>query len=56
MQKKQRLRNKPAAANQAIQAINAASDQANVDKAQAEGIAAIAAVKPVTKDKGSSIT
>ncbi|MBF9644074.1 DUF1542 domain-containing protein [Streptococcus pseudopneumoniae] len=39
------------AANQAIQAINAASDQAGVDKAQAEGIAAIAAVNPVAKDK-----
>ncbi|WP_172925254.1 DUF1542 domain-containing protein, partial [Streptococcus sp. 477] len=40
-----------AAADKAIQAIDAASDQAGVDKAQADGIAAIAAVKPVAKDK-----
>ncbi|MBF9682009.1 LPXTG cell wall anchor domain-containing protein, partial [Streptococcus pseudopneumoniae] len=40
-----------AAANQAIQAIDAASDQAGVDKAQADGIAAVAAVNPVAKDK-----
>ncbi|WP_173303711.1 DUF1542 domain-containing protein [Streptococcus sp. 1290] len=39
------------AADKAIQAIDAASDQAGVDKAQADGIAAIAAVKPVAKDK-----
>ncbi|MBF9653107.1 DUF1542 domain-containing protein [Streptococcus pseudopneumoniae] len=42
------------AANQAIQAINAASDQAGVDKAQADGIAAIAAVNPVAKDKAKA--
>ncbi|MBF9656653.1 DUF1542 domain-containing protein, partial [Streptococcus pseudopneumoniae] len=40
-----------AAADKAIQAIDAASDQAGVDKAQADGIAAIAAVNPVAKDK-----
>ncbi|TMR53284.1 LPXTG cell wall anchor domain-containing protein, partial [Streptococcus pseudopneumoniae] len=40
-----------AAADKAIQAIDAASDQAGVDKAQAEGIDAIEAVKPVAKDK-----
>ncbi|TMR46147.1 DUF1542 domain-containing protein, partial [Streptococcus pseudopneumoniae] len=39
------------AADKAIQAIDAASDQAGVDKAQADGIAAVAAVKPVAKDK-----
>ncbi|MBF9607259.1 DUF1542 domain-containing protein, partial [Streptococcus pseudopneumoniae] len=39
------------AADKAIQAIDAASDQAGVDKAQADGIAAIAAVNPVAKDK-----
>ncbi|COO26372.1 LPXTG-motif cell wall anchor domain-containing protein [Streptococcus pseudopneumoniae] len=42
------------AANQAIQAIDAASDQAGVDKAQADGIAAIAAVNPVAKDKAKA--
>ncbi|TMR70083.1 DUF1542 domain-containing protein, partial [Streptococcus pseudopneumoniae] len=42
------------AANQAIQAINAASDQAGVDKAQADGIAAVAAVNPVAKDKAKA--
>ncbi|TMR50075.1 DUF1542 domain-containing protein, partial [Streptococcus pseudopneumoniae] len=40
-----------AAADEAIQAIDAASDQAGVDKAQADGIAAVAAVNPVAKDK-----
>ncbi|MGT2689231.1 DUF1542 domain-containing protein, partial [Streptococcus pseudopneumoniae] len=40
-----------AAADKAIQAIDAASDQAGVDKAQADGIAAVAAVNPVAKDK-----
>uniref|UniRef100_UPI00156221FB LPXTG cell wall anchor domain-containing protein n=1 Tax=Streptococcus sp. 2741 TaxID=2582691 RepID=UPI00156221FB len=39
------------AADKAIQAIDAASDQAGVDKAQAEGIDAVAAVNPVAKDK-----
>ncbi|TMR79794.1 DUF1542 domain-containing protein, partial [Streptococcus pseudopneumoniae] len=39
------------AADKAIQAIDAASDQAGVDKAQADGIAAVAAVNPVAKDK-----
>uniref|UniRef100_UPI001562706B LPXTG cell wall anchor domain-containing protein n=1 Tax=Streptococcus sp. 2001 TaxID=2582689 RepID=UPI001562706B len=40
-----------AEADKAIQAIDAASDQAGVDKAQADGIAAVAAVTPVAKDK-----
>ncbi|TMR57011.1 DUF1542 domain-containing protein, partial [Streptococcus pseudopneumoniae] len=40
-----------AAADKAIQAIDAANDQAGVDKAQADGIAAVAAVNPVAKDK-----
>ncbi|MBF9672535.1 DUF1542 domain-containing protein, partial [Streptococcus pseudopneumoniae] len=35
------------AADKATQTIDAASDQAGVDKAQADGIAAIAAVNPV---------
>ncbi|WP_447387160.1 DUF1542 domain-containing protein, partial [Streptococcus pseudopneumoniae] len=43
-----------AAADKAIQAIDAASDQAGVDKAQADGIAAIAAVNPVAKDKAKA--
>ena len=40
-----------AAADKATQAIDAANDQAGVDKAQADGIAAVAAVNPVAKDK-----
>ncbi|TMR54207.1 LPXTG cell wall anchor domain-containing protein, partial [Streptococcus pseudopneumoniae] len=43
-----------AAADKAIQAIDAASDQAGVDKAQADGIAAVAAVNPVAKDKAKA--
>ncbi|WP_447385155.1 DUF1542 domain-containing protein, partial [Streptococcus pseudopneumoniae] len=40
-----------AAADKATQAIDAASDQSGVDKAQADGIAAVAAVNPVAKEK-----
>ncbi|RJP11176.1 LPXTG cell wall anchor domain-containing protein, partial [Streptococcus pseudopneumoniae] len=43
-----------AAADKATQAIDAASDQAGVDKAQADGIAAVAAVNPVAKDKAKA--
>ncbi|WP_447383725.1 DUF1542 domain-containing protein, partial [Streptococcus pseudopneumoniae] len=43
-----------AEAEKAIQAIDAASDQAGVDKAQADGIAAVAAVNPVAKDKAKA--
>ncbi|MBF9619535.1 hypothetical protein, partial [Streptococcus pseudopneumoniae] len=40
-----------AAADKEAKAAAAASDQAGVDKAQADGIAAVAAVNPVAKDK-----
>ena len=48
---KQRLRNKLKRQRTKLSAIDAANDQAGVDKAQADGIAAVAAVNPVAKDK-----